>query len=54
MVSKDHLLGRLQHDRVTTLDNSVLRTSRSYEWRGMLQNATVGSGGAVNPHAVGL
>lgn len=52
-------LGRLIHDRVTlpggsTVDNAVLRISRTYEFRGMLEkvtsynNATVGSGSVVN------
>jgi len=52
------LLGRLQHDRVTTLgsgvDGTVRRITRSYEVRGLLEkltsydNATVGSGSVVN------
>jgi RHS repeat-associated protein len=52
------LLGRLSHDCVTTLisgtDSTVLRISRTYEVRGILQNitsynnATVGSGSVVN------
>lgn len=51
-------LGRLLHDRVTTVgsgvDNAVLRISRTYEVRGMVEkvtsvnNATVGSGTVVN------
>jgi hypothetical protein len=51
-------LGRLLHDRVTTLgtdvDGAVRRTSFSYEVRGMREkvtnhdNATVGSGSVVN------
>lgn len=51
-------LGRLQHDRVTTLgsgvDGTVRRITRSYEVRGLLQNltsydnATAGSGTVVN------
>jgi RHS repeat-associated protein len=51
-------LGRLEHDRVTTLgsgvDGAVSRLTRSYEVRGMLEkissynNATVGSGSVVN------
>jgi len=51
-------LGRLEHDRVTTLgggvDGSIRRVTRSYEVRGMLatltsyDNATVGSGNVVN------
>ena len=51
-------LGRLEHDRVTTLgggvDGSIRRVTRSYEVRGMLatltsyDNATVGSGSVVN------
>ncbi|MCW5555098.1 MAG: RHS repeat-associated core domain-containing protein [Verrucomicrobiae bacterium] len=51
-------LGRLQHDRVTTLgsgvDGAVRRITRSYEVRGLLEkltsydNATVGSGSIVN------
>lgn len=52
------LLGRPEHDRVTTLgggvDGTVLRISQSYEVRGMVQkltsydHATVGSGSVVN------
>lgn len=52
------LLGRLIHDRVTTLgagvDNAILRISTTYEVRGLVQNvtsfdnATVGSGSVVN------
>lgn len=51
-------LGRLEHDRVTTLgsgvDGAVLRISRTYEVRGMLEkltsynDATAGSGTVVN------
>jgi hypothetical protein len=51
-------LGRLLHDRVTTvgsgIDNAVLRLSRTYEVRGLLEKATsydnaiVGSGNIVN------
>lgn len=51
-------LGRLLHDRVTTLgtgvDDAVRRISRAYEVRGMVvnvtsyDNATVGSGSVVN------
>jgi YD repeat-containing protein len=51
-------LGRLMHDRVTTLgstvDGAIRRISYSYEVRGMVQNvtsydnATVGSGAVVN------
>ena len=51
-------LGRLLHDRVTTLgsgvDGAVRRLSREYEVRGMMaravshDNATVGSGSVVN------
>jgi RHS repeat-associated protein len=51
-------LGRPQNDRVTTVgtgvDTAVLRITRSYEVRGLLQNltsydnATVGSGNVVN------
>ena len=51
-------LGRVLHDRVTTLgtdiDSAVLRTSTSYEVRGMVasithyDHATVGSGSVVN------
>ncbi len=51
-------LGRKTHDRVTTvgtdIDNAVLRLSRTYEVRGLLEkatsydNATVGSGNVVN------
>ena len=57
------LLGRLQHDCITTLgsgvDGTVLRISRVYEVRGMLQNltsynnATVGSGSVVNDVLLG-
>ncbi len=51
-------LGRRTHDRVTSvgsgIDNAVLRISRTYEVRGLIQNvtsydnATVGSGNVVN------
>ena len=51
-------LGRLLHDRVTTLaegiDSAILRVSREYEVRGMLSkitsydDATVGSGSIIN------
>src|SRR5262249_46361077 len=51
-------LGRLLHDRVTTLasgvDGAVRRISRAYEERGLLEtltsydNASVGSGSVVN------
>ncbi len=52
------LLGRLAHDRITTLasgvDGAILRLSYTYEVRGLLQNATsydnatVGLGNVVN------
>ena len=55
-------LGRLLHDRVTTVgtgvDNAVLRISRSHEIRGLLEkitsydSATVGSGNVVNEVAL--
>ena len=52
------MLGRLQHDRVTTLgsgvDGAIRRITRSYDARGLLEkltsydNAAVGSGSIVN------